>query len=515
MSPIHPPLKTLLWTGLLWLGLVGGFAAYSIREQVSAAEGELETAGRTLHRLISQKVAQHDAHLTGLVALITAADPIPEGAIRQVSQSIVRFYPRVTAIHLVRLPMPGETGALTILSEPEGPAPDFSSLAAPIAAQRQGQVRTYSDPATSGRYLLGKRATYGNPGIAVVVQVDPSRLVEPEDVPARLHLRLSFDGQIIFERPAAKGPGAGPLIATPHFSQTIDSPSQPFLLEGDRPIALGDVIRLSPLLGFALVSALILMAVQFALAQRRKARQSEQRAGLLEHETRLAHAARVNSLGELASGIAHELTQPLTALLSQSQAAMRLTTMPDGDPALLAQALEANVREAKRAGLILKRMRDYISNRHPAPVLSDLNQIVLSVAELMRPDLERHQIRLETTLVQPAPEAVVDPIEMEQVLHNLIRNAAHALGTGGFIRVETWLQGESTLVTVADNGPGIPPDVLPRLFEPFFTTKQDGMGLGLSLCETLLGRVGGRIEGRNGEAGGALFTLTLPLGDAR
>ncbi|MFD2264517.1 sensor histidine kinase [Lacibacterium aquatile] len=504
MLPKRAFSKSLALIILLWLVLVAGFAGFSIRERLSEARSELEGTSRALHRLISQRVAQHDAHLTGLVALITAADPMPEGAIRQVSQSVLRFYPRVASMHLLRLgPSP-----TTILSEPEGPAPDLSVIAPVIAAQRQGQVRTYVTASATGRYLLGKRATYNDPGIAVVLQVDPARLIEVDELPPRLRLTLSFEDQVIFERAATGGEDA-PFLAPLHFSQLIDGPSQPFRLDTHWQMSVQDVVSLRPLLIFAVVSALILLALWFAWQQQAKARQSEQRAGLLEHETRLAHASRVNAMGELASGIAHELTQPLTALLSQSQAALRLTSMPSSDPTLLAQALEANVREAKRAGLMLKRMRDYISNRQPTPVLADLNQIVLAIADLMRADLERQHISLTLDLAQPAPQSVVDPIEMEQVLHNLVRNAAHALLDGGTIRIATASEGRSAVIRVADSGPGIPPDVLPRLFEPFFTTKEDGMGLGLSLCETLLGRVGGQIEGHNDPAGGAVFTIQL------
>ncbi|URK85910.1 hypothetical protein LP421_01180 (plasmid) [Rhizobium sp. RCAM05350] len=110
--------------------------------------------------------------------------------------------------------------------------------------------------------------------------------------------------------------------------------------------------------------------------------------------------------------------------MSQSQAALRLASTDSADPTLLPEALNANVREAKRAGAMLKRMRDYISKREQKPVLADLNQIVADIAELVRADLEKRQIRLVLDLATPPPQAVVDPIEMEQVLHNLIRNAA-------------------------------------------------------------------------------------------
>nr|WP_281410693.1 ATP-binding protein [Ensifer oleiphilus] len=219
-------------------------------------------------------------------------------------------------------------------------------------------------------------------------------------------------------------------------------------------------------------------------------------------------------MGELASGIAHELTQPLTAMLSRSQAALRLAGTDRPDIGLISEALEVNVREAKRAGEMLRRMRDYASNRAPEPVTSAINGIVAEIAALTGADLERRGIQLKLDLTKEAPEADVDPIELEQVLHNLIRNAADALEgaqtVGPQIEIETGAVGGEAKIVVRDNGPGIAASAFPKLFHPFFTTKADGMGLGLSLCETLIQRVDGGIDAENAPGGGACFTITLP-----
>nr|WP_245328093.1 ATP-binding protein [Xanthobacter flavus] len=275
-----------------------------------------------------------------------------------------------------------------------------------------------------------------------------------------------------------------------------------------------------PLAAFALVSLLVLFAGRYTLIQRHEARRSrqlaalaEERSRLLERETQLAHAARVNSLGELASGIAHELTQPLTALLSQSQAALRLSG-PDGDPARLSEALDANVREARRAGEILRRMRDYIARRASERVAVDVNDVVDDAATLARADLARRDITLELDLERPMPRANADPVELEQVLHNLIRNAADSLqerdGREKRILIRTFDAGDMVAIRVSDTGKGIPADVMPRLFEPFFSTKSEGMGLGLSLCATLVERAGGTIEAEAKPGEGASFVISLP-----
>ncbi len=518
----HLPLRNLTVALFVWLVLTVLFAGVSMRIEYQRASEELAATGQTIHRLISQRAAQHDAHLTSLVALIKAAPELPETAIGEVFQSIIQFYPRITAIDLVRLPVEGGSTAVSLISWPNSSLKtDLSPIASAIAGQKQGEVRTYLNPAYPGRYLLGKRATADNPGLAIVVQIDPALLIEGDERPAWAGLRVSLAGETVLDL-KAEGPGANDRILTQrHFSKVVDSQSQPFMVDVTRPLALSDILSGTRIGGFALASLAVLLLLLFTWQLKANARklqqtaeEAERRAHLQEHETRLAHALRVNALGELASGIAHELTQPLTALLSQSQAALRLAASQDPDPALLPEALSANVREAKRAGAMLKRMRDYISKREQSPVLADLNQIVADIAELVRADLEKRQIILILDLATPSPKAVVDPIEMEQVLHNLIRNAADALQDVDMveksIRIETSLSESGAIIRVSDTGSGIEADTLPRLFEPFFTTKTDGMGLGLALCASLVERIGGHIDGRNQTSGGAIFTVTLP-----
>jgi two-component system sensor kinase FixL len=533
---VTSPLSNPRLLGLvLWLAALAAFALYSVEASRARLAGELEVTGRTLHRLISQRAAQHDAHMTSLIAL-SSADP-PLGAVRQVMESISRFYPRIAWIALVSLggedggaadatgevaagPGVAPGGVRTLVEVPEGGGENLAPLRGAIGEQLRGKISVYASQ--NGRYLLAKRAQAPSDA-ALVFGIDARLLLEPDERPGWAHLRLVLDGKELLDLPADESAGSA-LVAAPHFEKVIDGEGQRILLTLDRALPLAALLPLSQLLGFAVLAGLASFALMFALRQRaaaqasaQTARQAEARALLQERETLLAHASRVNAMGELASGMAHELTQPLTAVLSRSQAALRLAGADKPDLGLIAQALDVNVREAKRAGAMLKRMRDYASNKAPAPVASDLNGIVTEIVALTSADLERRGIALELQLAGDGPEAVVDPIEMEQVLHNLIRNAADALeGTvGARITIETRAVGGEVQVVVSDNGPGIAADVLPKLFVPFFTTKADGMGLGLSLCQTLVERVDGRVEAENAAGGGARFVITLPAASAR
>lgn len=522
-------LKSWLFGIALWLAAVAAFALYSVETSRQRLGDELTAAGRTLHRLISQRAAQHDAHMTSLIALADETEPARLDATRQVMESVARFYPRIAWLALVSLDditgpsaagATGSTDALVPMIEvPTGGGEDLSPLRDAIKGQQRGKVEAYAG--RNGRYLLAKRAQAPSDA-ALVLSIDARHLLEPEERPLWAHLRLTLDKHVLVDLPAEEAVRApASFVAPAHFESTIDSVSQKIFLSLDRAMPTEQLLPARQLAGFATMAGLASFALMFALRQRaavrksqKSTREAEARALLQERQALLAHASRVNAMGELASGIAHELTQPLTAMLSRSQAAVRLAGADKPDIGPIREALEVNVREAKRAGEMLKRMRDYASNRAPVPVPSPINDIVAEIAALTGADLQRRGIELGLDTADETLEADVDPIELEQVLHNLIRNAADAFEgaetVAPRIDIATLAAGDDVRIIVRDNGPGIGADVFPRLFQPFFTTKADGMGLGLSLCRTLVERVDGRIEAENSAGGGACFVITLP-----
>jgi len=522
-------LKAWLIGIALWLAAVVAFAVYSVETSRQRLGDELATVGRTLHRLISQRAAQHDAHMTSLIALADDTEPARLDATRQVMESVARFYPRIAWLALVSLDdkagqgataaPPGNHAVRTMIEVPAGGGEDLAPLRDAIEGQQRGKVEAYVG--RNGRYLLAKRAQAPSDA-ALVIAIDARHLLEPEEQPRWAHLTLTLDAQTLVDLPADEtAGGAPPLLAPLRFQSTIDSASQKISLALERAMPTDQLLPVRPLIGFAAMAGLASFALMFALRQRaavqksqRSTEEAEARALLQERQALLAHASRVNAMGELASGIAHELTQPLTAMLSRSQAAVRLAGADTPDIGLIREALEVNVREAKRAGEMLKRMRDYASNRAPVPVPSAINDIVAEIAALTGADLQRRGIELKLDMASETLKADVDAIEMEQVLHNLIRNAADALESAETARpqiaIETRADGQEIRIVVRDNGPGIAAQAFPKLFQPFFTTKADGMGLGLSLCATLIERVDGRIEAENAPDGGACFAITLP-----
>ncbi|UQN08366.1 sensor histidine kinase [Deinococcus sp. QL22] len=237
-----------------------------------------------------------------------------------------------------------------------------------------------------------------------------------------------------------------------------------------------------------------------------------------EHAETLAHVTRLSTLGEMGAGLAHELNQPLTAIVSHGQAALRLLDDsdrddPQWDGARVRRSVEATVTQAKRAASIIAHLRTLV-RRAPSEVRPvDVHQVLENVEMLIAHEAERLGVRL---VVQPGTAPLMvrgDPVHLEQVLLNVVRNAVEATRDrpGAEVRLLACHQGRNALVEVQDTGPGLTAAVQERLFTPFTTTKPAGLGLGLSLSYTLMQGMGGDLRGHNGPAGGAVFTVTLPL----
>jgi len=245
--------------------------------------------------------------------------------------------------------------------------------------------------------------------------------------------------------------------------------------------------------------------------QRTRIRAAERRAELSGMEARLTHASRVNALGEMASGLAHELTQPLTAILAQAQAGRRLLARQD--VATLSGALDDMIEQARCAANMLDRFRNWsLPHRHPATA-HDLRVALRNVDALLTGEAARQQVVIDIRQPEVPLLVRVDPVEMEQVMFNLLRNALDALAGAegkGVITATLTREGGLALFEVADNGPGVEPQLRDRLFTPFATTKNNGMGLGLALSQRLVERAGGEILSVEQE-NGALFRVVLPV----
>ena len=240
---------------------------------------------------------------------------------------------------------------------------------------------------------------------------------------------------------------------------------------------------------------------------------------LEEADAQLVHASRLGILGELSASIAHEMNQPLGAILSNTDAADMLLAREPFPVLELRHILEDLRRDTVRAGEVIRRLRSLVRKRQLVVAPFDLNRAIADVVELVGAELAKRRTSVTTAFAQ-LPVVHGDQVHVQQVMLNLVLNAAEAMADADVssrtieITTERSPNGEVE-VTVADSGPGIRPEHLPQLFESFFTTRKDGMGLGLSIARSIVEAHGGRIRAGNRAHGGAIFHFTLNAAPGR
>ncbi|WP_347309610.1 sensor histidine kinase [Defluviimonas sp. SAOS-178_SWC] len=463
--------------------------------------GELLSEASALHRLASQRADQHDAHLTALSAVAVAENSARPDLFLDVASTITRFYPRIAAIDLVPLNAP-RSYVTTRVALPDG----TSDVIRDAVAESDGQLVLRAAPGTPGHYLVVKRSpNTDNPRYGLALEVDAAALLATESAfwsRPSVSLALSLpDGTML----AQSGPVAAPL-----FERMLGSASQPLRFQAGITPKLADLLPAGRLAGILVLATLLYTATMLGLRQMVRARRAEREALLSAQEARLAHASRVNALGEMASGIAHELTQPLAAILSQAQAGGHLARRGDADA--LTPVLNAIVEQARRASAILERLRNWTRPPTGARTTCAADAAVRNVEALLRAEAARSGITLVADLGPEALPVRADQVELEQILFNLVRNAMEAVAVGDrrLVTIRARRENGRAVIDVADTGPGVPPDLRTRLFEPFVTGKPGGTGLGLALCQRLAERMQGDLA-LLADGPDTVFRLRLPL----
>jgi C4-dicarboxylate-specific signal transduction histidine kinase len=487
------------WQGLKWW--VGGGILLSLAGAVLLARQSLdeqrtlfETDARIVHRLLSQQVVQHDAMLATLALL----QPVPDNSSGASSpeQRLPVLYPQILS---VQRRAPDERWS----------DPQLTQAETTSRQTRRAALGALDLP--NGRYQLVLAAT----PTSYALTIDMRAMVPWSEWPMQadtsaVRVTLEHAGQTHIVQP---GTAAGELPSRGWrfgFHKLLAAESQPFDVVATLTVGWSQ-LPWALMLGWTLFVTALLAALRHLQRQRNARRRAEE---LL----RLGQVARLNTLGELAAGMAHELNQPLTAVLANTQAAQRLL---DEDPPELATARNAMLQaaaQARRAAEVVGRLRhaverpDSSGQREPVAAVEAVRRALY----LLEPECQRREVAPTLDAAQ-AVTVLADPVALDQIVHNLILNALQALeqmpAAQRRLTLTVSAQDQRGEITVADSGPGIPPDVLPRLFEPFFSTRKGGLGLGLSLCETLANGMGGTLGAANGSHGGAVFRLQLPLAE--
>jgi C4-dicarboxylate-specific signal transduction histidine kinase len=242
-------------------------------------------------------------------------------------------------------------------------------------------------------------------------------------------------------------------------------------------------------------------------------RESERRYS--EAQMALAHANRVTTMGQLTASIAHEVNQPIAATVTNAHAALRWLGRQPPELEEVQQALDAIIKDGTRAGDVIGRIRALIKKVPPRHDQLDVNEAILEVIEVTRSELLRNGVSLRTELAKGLPFIRGDRIQLQQIVLNLILNAVEAMsdaskGSRDLLISTAEDETSGVLVAVQDSGPGLSPENLERLFDPFYTTKPGGMGMGLSICRSIVEGHAGRIWATTNVPQGASFHFSLP-----
>jgi signal transduction histidine kinase len=451
-------------------------------------EAGFESNVRTAYRLLNQRTAQQDALLSTLALLRNGSDPTrPE-------QRLQSVYPQIIAVQ--------QRGPSDVWPQP--------ALAAAEAESRRLRRPVLTEPAIpQGRYQL----VMAGEAHSHAVQIDIRGMVPWSEWPmsadtSPVRLTLEHAGKAFVLQP-------GDLPAEPargwefSFVQQLTSASQPFDIVAQRHVGWS-ALPWSQMASWSLLVALLLLAARALLRQRTD--------GQRAHELlRIGQVARLNTLGELAAGMANDLNQPVTELMTNTRIAASL--LKEDPPDLFAAQLAVHAAEvhAQRVADVMNRLRFAVSQPDKRLRIEevDLPTLARRALHVLEPELRLHGIATELQHGDEPISVQADPAALEQIMHNLLLNAMQALDQVQINDRKLTVQLSKTEqhghFLVRDTGPGMSMEVLPRVFEPFFTTREGGLGLGLTLSESMAQDMGGTLTAFNQLPHGAEFRLSLPL----
>jgi len=244
---------------------------------------------------------------------------------------------------------------------------------------------------------------------------------------------------------------------------------------------------------------------------------SERSAALMRTQTELAHLSRALSMGELTASIAHEINQPLTAVVTNGHACVEWLSASPPNVAKARQSAESVIQDGTRAGAVVGRIRALFRKEAPVKDWVDVNDLIMELAAFLRHEATRRQIVIRTDLAPSLPKLKADRVQLQQVLLNLMINAMDSMSeiapaaSKDVVITSKQEDSRGVVISVRDSGPGFRPDLAEKIFDPFFTTKPHGIGLGLSISKSIIESHEGRLWATPNRDGGAIFQFTLPI----
>ena len=294
-------------------------------------------------------------------------------------------------------------------------------------------------------------------------------------------------------------------------------PFRDFVYQGRRPDGTVNVVSVSGKPVFDAEGRFVgYRGVARDLTERRRAeemlRDREQR--IRDTQAELARVTRVTTLGELAASIAHEINQPLAAIVADGNASLNWLAAPHPDLERVRDSLDAIIKDGHRAGDVIHRIRQLATKGEPQKTTVNVNGVIRDVMPLLRSELQRHRVTAQLDLTESIPRVIADPIQLQQVVINLVINAIEAMASiddrSRALVIRSREHGDEVVVSVRDAGVGIDPTTVDQLFAAFFSTKPGGMGMGLSISRSIIEAHGGRFWATPNADHGASFHFALP-----
>ena len=273
-----------------------------------------------------------------------------------------------------------------------------------------------------------------------------------------------------------------------------------------------DGSRVPVLIGLATLDETGNQGLAFVLDLTQRKRAEEERDRLHQLEADLAHINRVNMMGELTASLAHEIKQPIGAVVTNAEACVRLLDRDQPDLSEAREAALEMVRDAKRAAAIIDRVRSLYQKGSSEPAMVDVNEVIGEMVVMLRSEANRHSVSMRADLAEGLPTVMADRVQLQQALMNLMLNGIEAMNdTSGelSVRSKTTEDGQ-LLISVSDCGIGLPVKQGERIFDAFFTTKPNGTGMGLSISRTIIESYGGHLWATPNAERGTTFHFTLP-----
>lgn len=380
---------------------------------------------------------------------------------------------------------------LSVTSDPSAIRDKFPQILAwkPLPAAESSNTLL---PAGNGTYWLNAQH------FALLIDLNELLAELPQSHYFR-HVRLNWQNAPLIEL------GGNWQPAYWQWDKRLASALQPFDLSANSD---PDWARLPWLL--LLLSSLGWAGIVYFTSQYRVQKRQRKIAVLREHFSELT---RLNAMGEITTGIVHELNQPLTAILSYNQAALRLINQQQVDQ--VPPLLDAAVIQIKRISALLLQFRQKLAHDQVAFQAVNLSKIWLRVTMLLENEIKSGKVKIINRLPEQLPDLQAEPLWVEQILHNILTNAIqaqqHNVAGSAWVAIEATAAQHGITLVITDGGPGLSEQALQQVFMPFFTTRPEGLGLGMALAETLIQRLHGSINAENIAGQGACFTLWFPF----